>query len=321
MPSSCAVLTTSTQAAAGSLPLVSTQRTSSSRISAAVPGMVSRPGLAQLGQPVADRHAGLGGGGDDLHRARTRARACSGTRALIARTRSAYAGDRQLRVDAALHAHLGGAGRPRLLGPVGDLLDGQPVRVGVPLPLGEGAEPAAHVADVGEVDVAVDHVGDVVADRVPAQVVGEPAQLVQRRPVRAEQRQRRRPRAAASSSAAGSSAASRSPAAVTVRVQPPAPRSRRRAVDSACLAGDLGPVAVDACRSRRAGRRCGRWCRWWRAGRSGRCRRPPSGSCHGRPGRQRRLDGQPGRRVGQRRDVRRQPRVEPRRRPRRTYSG
>ena len=34
---------TSIQVAAGSLPLVSSQRTSSSRISAAVPGMVSRP--------------------------------------------------------------------------------------------------------------------------------------------------------------------------------------------------------------------------------------------------------------------------------------
>lgn len=43
MPNSCAVVTTSTQVAAGSLPLVRTQRTSSSRISAAVPGMVSRP--------------------------------------------------------------------------------------------------------------------------------------------------------------------------------------------------------------------------------------------------------------------------------------
>ncbi len=43
MPSSCAVLTTSIHVAAGSLPLVRTQRTSSSRISAAVPGMESSP--------------------------------------------------------------------------------------------------------------------------------------------------------------------------------------------------------------------------------------------------------------------------------------
>ena len=43
MPSPCAVVITSIQAAAGSLPLVSTHRTSSSRISAAVPGSESTP--------------------------------------------------------------------------------------------------------------------------------------------------------------------------------------------------------------------------------------------------------------------------------------
>ena len=42
-PTSCAVVMTSIHSEVGSLPLVSTQRTSSSRISAAVPGMVSRP--------------------------------------------------------------------------------------------------------------------------------------------------------------------------------------------------------------------------------------------------------------------------------------
>ena len=81
----------------------------------------------------------------------------------------------QLGVDAALHADLGGAELPGLLGPVGDLVEGERVGVGVGAPLGERAEPAADVADVGEVDVAVDDVGDVVADRLAAQVVGEPA--------------------------------------------------------------------------------------------------------------------------------------------------
>ena len=42
-PTRCAVLTTSIHCAVGSLPLVSTQRTSSSRISAAVPGSESTP--------------------------------------------------------------------------------------------------------------------------------------------------------------------------------------------------------------------------------------------------------------------------------------
>lgn len=55
MPSSCAVETTSIQSAVGSLPLVRTQRTSSSRISAAVPGMESRPAsLAAVSQSRTD---------------------------------------------------------------------------------------------------------------------------------------------------------------------------------------------------------------------------------------------------------------------------
>ena len=58
MPSSCAVVMTSIQAAAGSLPFVSTQRTSSSRISAAVPGSESTPASrarishSRTGRPV-----------------------------------------------------------------------------------------------------------------------------------------------------------------------------------------------------------------------------------------------------------------------------
>ena len=47
-PTRWAVETTSTQVLAGSLPLVSTHRTSSSRISAAVPGIVSRPASRAL---------------------------------------------------------------------------------------------------------------------------------------------------------------------------------------------------------------------------------------------------------------------------------
>ncbi len=54
-PSSCAVETTSIQVAAGSLPLVSTHRTSSSRISAAVPGIESSPAsLAAVSQSRTD---------------------------------------------------------------------------------------------------------------------------------------------------------------------------------------------------------------------------------------------------------------------------
>ena len=47
-PTSWAVVTTSIHAEVGSLPLVSTQRTSSSRISAAVPGMEPSPASRRL---------------------------------------------------------------------------------------------------------------------------------------------------------------------------------------------------------------------------------------------------------------------------------
>ena len=57
-PSSCAVVITSIHTEAGSLPLVSTQRTSSSRISAAVPGSeltpasLARTSHSLIGRPV-----------------------------------------------------------------------------------------------------------------------------------------------------------------------------------------------------------------------------------------------------------------------------
>ena len=65
----CAVLMISSQVAVGSLPLVSTQRTSSSRISAAVPGIESSPASFAAVQEVGERQPGAGGAVDDLHRA------------------------------------------------------------------------------------------------------------------------------------------------------------------------------------------------------------------------------------------------------------
>ncbi len=94
------------------------------------------------------------------------------------------AGDGQFRVDPALHAHLGGAGDVRLPRAVRDLGRGQGEGVGVTLALRERAEPAAGVADVGEVDVPVHHVGDVVADRVAAQLIGQRDDRLETRPVR-----------------------------------------------------------------------------------------------------------------------------------------
>src|SRR4029077_3182885 len=72
-------------------------------------------------------------------------------------------------------------------GTVPDLLQRQRVRVGVGPALGERTEPAAGVADVGEVDVAGDDVGDVVAVVLAAQRVGDAGQRLQVRPVRGQQ--------------------------------------------------------------------------------------------------------------------------------------
>src|ERR1044072_781355 len=96
----------------------------------------------------------------------------------------------QVRVDAALHADLHRADLPGLLGAVGDLVQGERVGVGVGASLREGAETAAGVADVGEVDVPGDDVGDVVTDRRLPYVVGHLAQRVPRRTLRVEQGQR-----------------------------------------------------------------------------------------------------------------------------------
>ena len=80
-------------------------------------------------------------------------------------------------MDAALQAHLGRPARPGLLGPPHDLAHLQVVRRAaqrlVRLALGEGAERAAIVTNVGIVDVAVDHVTDhLAADAFPKCVGG-----------------------------------------------------------------------------------------------------------------------------------------------------
>ena len=73
---------------------------------------------------------------------------------------------------------------------IGDLAQGQGVGLGVDLALGERAEPAPHVADVREVDVPVDHVGDLVTDRPRREIVRDPAQRDQGSSVGLEQGER-----------------------------------------------------------------------------------------------------------------------------------
>ena len=96
-------------------------------------------------------------------------------------------------MDAALHADFGGAAVPGFLRAPHDLLRGEVVgraaQVGRELALGEGAEAAAEVADVGVVDVAHDGVGDRVADDL--------ARAAHRRPASPPRSRRRAPRTAA----------------------------------------------------------------------------------------------------------------------------
>ena len=86
---------------------------------------------------------------------------------------------RQVGVDPALHAHLGAPPGRRLAGSVGDLGERERVGLRVDLALRERAEAAPDVADVGEVDVAVHDVGDVVADGVAPEPVGDGAQRLE----------------------------------------------------------------------------------------------------------------------------------------------
>ena len=113
-----------------------------------------------------------------------------------------------------------------------DLVEGQRVRVGVGAALGERAEPAAGVADVGEVDVPVDDVGDVVADR------RRPAA---RRPARRPRRARRRRRQQRQRLLVGQIRPD--------RPRPPAARRRRRR-RAAAERADLAPATTPSRRRR-----------------------------------------------------------------------
>ena len=157
-----------------------------------------------------------------------------------------------------------------------DLVHRQRVGVGVGAPLGEGAEPAAGVADVGEVDVPVDDVGDVVADDVAR---------AGRRPAR-PRASSSAPSACSSASASASDSAGRVALGGAQRGQRP---RRRGAAGGAGADGRLGatvvPVAVDAVEvARRSVVRPSvsiAVCRSMRPVGGGAV--ASSGSCHGRP--------------------------------------
>ena len=152
-------------------------RTSSSRISAAVPGRLRRPGV----------HAG-GAGSRPAARPRRRAPSVtsravkpwtwmSGATSFTAWATCDVVVAVEVGVDAALQAHLGGAPLDGLDHPALDVLEGEQVgrapQVQRQRALGEAAEAALEGAHVRVVDVAVVDPGDVVAHHPAAQVVGD----------------------------------------------------------------------------------------------------------------------------------------------------
>src|SRR5262252_5682118 len=85
----------------------------------------------------------------------------------------------QARSQARLNADLGRTQCLRLQGSPDDFLDLQEVSLFASLGPGEGAESAGFDADVGEVDVAVDDVGDFLPGLSASQLVGSGQQRVQ----------------------------------------------------------------------------------------------------------------------------------------------
>ena len=151
-------------------------RTSSSRISAAVPGRVPRPASfscarnSRTDSPsvaapcvTSERREGV-----DVH---------LGDRRLDRPADRLIGVAGVVGMDAALQADFGRAAIPRLDRAARDFLDGEIVRraaqILVRAAFREGAELAAEIADVGVVDVAVDDVAhDVAADRAAQRVGG-----------------------------------------------------------------------------------------------------------------------------------------------------
>ncbi len=145
-------------------------------------------GVANAAQEVGHRQARAGSAVGDLHGGE-RVDVHVGDAALDRGDKVDVSRGREVRVDAALHADLGGAEAPGLLGAVAHLVEGKRVGIRVGPSLGEGAEAAADVAHVGEVDVAVDDVRDLLTDGVTAQVVGEPGQRSEEVAVSGHQRE------------------------------------------------------------------------------------------------------------------------------------
>ena len=150
-------------------------RTSSSRISAAVPGSVPSPASLRPARNVSIGRSSVAA--PCVTSSGEKAWMCMPGTACLDGAADRFVGlAGVVGMDAALQADLGGAALPRLDGAPRHLLQreivGLAAQVVVRAALGEGAEAAAEVADVGVVDVAVDDVADDVAAHRLAQRVG-----------------------------------------------------------------------------------------------------------------------------------------------------
>ena len=142
----------------------------------------------QADQPFPNTHTALGHSVGDLHR-RKRVHVHGGHLRLHRTHQFGVAGHRQLRVDTTLHTDLGRACDVCLPCPICHLLRRQREGIRVALTLREGAEPAAGVADIGEVDIAVDHECDVIADGILAERICQCGNGIQRRTIGSGQSQ------------------------------------------------------------------------------------------------------------------------------------
>jgi hypothetical protein len=164
-------------------------RTSSSRISAAVPGRLESP-AARSGQVFAQRQPSVSA--PWVISSGENACTCISGPLPSRRPRCQIGLPGVGGMDAALQAYLGGAGPARLHRAPRDLLEvekiGRPAQVVRAAALGEGAEAALIAADVGVVDVAVDDEANGVAAGFPAQPIGGLQQRVQFLAARLEKR-------------------------------------------------------------------------------------------------------------------------------------
>ena len=134
--------------------------------------------VAQHGKVVRQRHAGEFDAVDNFHR-RERVDVHARDGVLHGAQNVAVVELGQIARQAALNADFGRAKFPGLHGLPSHVVERVKVCIGLARPAAEGAELASHKTDVGEIDVAVDHVGDDVADEFGAQHVGRDQQAQQ----------------------------------------------------------------------------------------------------------------------------------------------